>query len=101
VKIPEGALKDVHWDDAMASWVVKESPEWIVSVTPMLYNDRLLFTTRQEYPHSWTAGWCYDKGGAAMLAAIAWDPDTERDPVGFKKVAGDLRPPVAREDQHG
>jgi hypothetical protein len=80
-----------HYDEKMASWVIKETDDWVVSVTPMIFNDRLLFTTRADYPMSWTAGWCYDKGGAAHLAALAWDPDTQRDPVGFKKVAGDAR----------
>lgn len=80
-----------YFDPKIESVVYQETDDWIVSVTPMIFNDRLLFTTRADYPHSWTAGWCYDKGGAAPLAAQIWDPNTERDPVGFKKVAGDSR----------
>jgi hypothetical protein len=81
----------LRWDDAIESLVVKETDDWIVSVTPMIYNDRLLLTMRSQYPTGWTAGWCYNKGGAAILAALAWDPDTQHDPVGYKKVAGDSR----------
>lgn len=84
-------MSDPYWDGEIQSLVIKESNDWIISVTPMIYNDRLLFSTRRDYPISWTAGWCYDKGGAAVLAATVWDPDTEREPVGYKKVAGDSR----------
>lgn len=80
-------LGEPRWDDAMQSLIVKESDEWIVSVTPMIFNDRVLFSLRSDYPLGWTAGWCYDKGGAAVLAAAAWDPDTQHEPVGHKKVA--------------
>lgn len=82
---------DFTWDAELCSFVVKESLEWVVSVTPMIFNDRVLLTHRREYPTLWVAGWCYDKGGAAFLAAMAWDPDTERAPVGFKKLAADRR----------
>lgn len=80
-----------RWDDKIQSLVVSETESWIVSVTPMIFNDRVLLTSKDEYPHTWTAGWCYDKGGAALLAAQAWDPETENEPVGFKKLAGDTR----------
>lgn len=85
------ASTEPYFDEKIASLVIKESPEWIVSVTPMIFNDRVILTMRSEYPSGWTAGWCYDKGGAAILAAMAWDPNTEHSPVGYKKVAGDLR----------
>lgn len=29
--------------------------------------------------------WCYPKGGAAVLAALAWDPAPEVEPVGWIK----------------
>ena len=80
-----------RWDDKMGSLVIREVGDWIVSVTPMLFNDRIYLTHRSEYPLSATAGWCYDQGGAAILAAAVWDPLTEREPKGHKKVAFDLR----------
>lgn len=82
---------EVGWDETMQSMVVKVTERFVVSVTPMIFNDRLLLTSRDEYPDTWTAGWCYDKGAAAYLAALAWDPEVEREPVGFKKLAADLR----------
>jgi len=82
---------DFPFDPEIQSYVVKRCEEWIVSVTPMIYNDRVILSMKADYPWGWTAGWCYDKGGAAFLAALAWDPDTEDAPVGFKKLAGDAR----------
>jgi hypothetical protein len=81
-----------YFDVQIGSLVIKESADWIVSVTPMIFNDRVLLTLRSEYPFSAVAGWCYDKGGAAVLAAQAWDPDTQPTPAGFKKEAFNARP---------
>lgn len=79
-------------DDQMQSLVLKETDEWIVSVTPMLFNDRILLTHKvRDYPLGCSAGWCYDKGGAAVLAALAWNVDTEDEPASFKKCAFDSR----------
>jgi hypothetical protein len=83
---------DPYFDAQIGSLVIKESADWIVSVTPMIFNDRVLLTMRQDYPFTVTAGWCYDKGPAAVLAAQAWDPDTEPTPAGFKKEAFNARP---------
>lgn len=80
-----------HFDEEIQSTVVYISKEWIVSVTPMIFNDRIVLTSLQEYPRSYTAGWCYQKGGAAMLAALMWDPGEEFEPKGFIKVACDSR----------
>lgn len=80
-----------EWDDQIQSWVIKRTEHWIVSVTPMIFNDRVLLTSPDEYPLGWTAGWCYDKNGSAFLAAYAWDPETESEPQGYKKLAADAR----------
>lgn len=77
---------DAHFDTRMGAVIIKETPDWIVAVSPMIYNDRILFALRRDYP-GYTAGWCYNKGGSAVLAALAWDPDTEHTPVGLKKEA--------------
>lgn len=80
-----------EWDDQLKSYVVRRTGEWIVSVTPMIFNDRILLTHVSDYPYKWTAGWCYDKGGAAFFAAHVYDPDTMQEPVGYKKLAADER----------
>jgi hypothetical protein len=82
---------DSTYDPATAGCIVKRTDEWVVSVIPMIFNDRITFSYAYEYPRTWTAAWCFDKGGAAALAAAAWDPDTEHEPVGYKKVAFDAR----------
>lgn len=56
---------------------------WLVQVMPMLYNDRLVLTPEAQqdgYEH----GWCYPKG-AAVIAAAAWNPETQAEPVGYIK----------------
>lgn len=80
-----------RFDEQIQSLVIKETDEWIVSVTPMIFNDRVILTHRDQYPMTYTAGWCYDKGAAAILAAMAWNPDEEFEPVGYKKIACDSR----------
>lgn len=83
-----------YYDTATASMVLKHTADgqWMVSVAPMIFNDRVLLTHRGQWPMQWTAGWCFPKGGAAPLAAMAWDPDRDREPVGYIKVAADPRP---------
>lgn len=80
-----------YWDERIESLVYAHHGPWLVSVTPMMFNDRVLLTSRTGYPRQWTAGFCYDKGPAAGLAAMAWNPETQPRPVGYKKVAADSR----------
>lgn len=80
-----------QWDEDTQSFVVKVTEHWIVSVCPMIFNDRLLLSAHEDYPWGWTAGWCYDKGPLAHLAAVVFDPEAEWEPVGFKKLAADAR----------
>ena len=87
------SLVEGEWDDAIESWIIRVTEHWIVSVTPMIFNDRIVLTHRNEYPWFVTAGWCYDKGGAAHLAAAVWDPETQHEPVGYKKVAAERPAP--------
>lgn len=79
------------WDDQIRSTIVKVTEHWIVSVTPMIFNDRVCLTAHGEYPDCYTAGWCYDKGGSAVLAAMLFDPETQTEPLGYKKIAVDGR----------
>jgi hypothetical protein len=57
---------------------------WLIQVCPMLFNDRLVLTP-QDNPLVYDYGWCFPKGGAAVLAAMVWDPATQAEPVGYIK----------------
>jgi hypothetical protein len=57
---------------------------WLVQISPMIFNDRLILEPENDRGF-YDYGWCYPKGGAAHLAALAWDPETEGEPVGFIK----------------
>lgn len=59
---------------------------YLVQILPMIFNDRLVLTP-ESFPYIYDHGWCYPKGGAAHLAALAWDPGTEAEPAGYKKRA--------------
>lgn len=87
VDLPEVGIPNVD----IGGVVVKITESWIVAVVPMIYNDRVVLMRHHEWRTGWSAGWCYDKGGAAGLAAAVWDPETQWEPVGYKKLAGDAR----------
>jgi hypothetical protein len=77
------------------AWGVVTIAEWggyLVQVMPMLFNDRLVLTP-ETAPLGYDYGWCYPKGGAAHLAAAAWDPQNEGEPVGYIKAVTRGRPP--------
>jgi hypothetical protein len=59
---------------------------YLIDVCPMLFGDRLVMTVESD-PDVYDHGWCYPKGGAAVLAALAWDPATEAEPAGCIKRA--------------
>lgn len=86
-----------YFDERIESVVYGHYGSWLVSVSSMLVNDRVLLTRRDQYPTQWVAGFCYDKGPAAGLAAMVWDPEVDPYPIGFKRIAADSRtdlPPV-------
>jgi hypothetical protein len=70
---------------------VKIIGDALVLVTPMIVNDRVVLASVSGWHGGFIAGWCYDKGVAAYLAALAWDPVSEPRPAGFKKEAYDAR----------
>lgn len=57
---------------------------WLVQICPMIFNDRLVLTP-ENAPDGYDYGWCYPKGPAALLAALAWDPGSEDEPIGYIK----------------
>jgi hypothetical protein len=65
---------------------VREHNGWKIQIIPMIFNDRLVLSAPDDV-FGYSHGWCFDKGGAAILAALAWDLDTEDEPAGFKKRA--------------
>lgn len=86
-----------YYDENIESVVYGHHGPWLVSVSPQMFNDRILLTRREQYPRQWTAGFCYDKGPAAGLAAALWNPLVEFYPVGFKRIAADSRDPNAHD----
>jgi hypothetical protein len=67
-------------------FTIGETDEYFVEIVPMIFSDRLVMTPK-EAPMVYDYGWCYDKGGAALFAAMAWDPDKEAEPPGYNKRA--------------
>jgi len=65
--------------------LVTETATDAVVLLSMIWNDRIVLLPLSN-PLSWEYGWCYDKAGrAGLMAALVWDPDTEDEPLGFKK----------------
>lgn len=67
-------------------YTIKETETHLVEVVPMIFNDRVVLTSK-NFLDGYDHGWCFDKGGAAFAAAVVWDPNTEAEPIGFKKRA--------------
>ena len=61
-----------------------ETATHYIDVLPMLFNDRIV-TTNKSMPSTYDRYWCYRKGGAALIAALAWDGSEDTEPVGWKK----------------
>lgn len=80
------------WNDELKATIIKVTENWIVGVAPMIFNDRIILMEPDSWQISITAGFCYDKGAAAVMAALLWDPETQRYPEGYKKIAYDGRP---------
>lgn len=81
---------DPYWDDKLQSTVYGFNGNWLVSVTRMLFTDRICLTSTEDYPSFYTAGWDYEQGQAA-LAAMLWDPEDEWEPKGYIRCACDSR----------
>lgn len=72
-------------------WRVKETDTHYVDVLSMAFNDRIVHTPKDS-PITYDRYWCYDKGGAALHAAVLWDGSLETEPVGWKKASGERYP---------
>ena len=84
-------LPEEGWNETIKAHVVTVTEHWVVCVTPMIYNDRVLLCSVRDWDTSIVAGFCYDKGAVAAVAALIWDPETQHEPLGHKKVAFDSR----------
>ncbi len=89
-------IPEPGWTEEGDAFIVKVTEHWIVAVTPMLFNDRIVIASPEEYGRFWTAGFCYSRDFhystlETIFAATLWDPETEMQPKCFVKVAYDLR----------
>ena len=85
---------DLPYSESNGNLIVKETENWIFSVVPMIYNQRLCISTAKEHGRSYTAGFCYPSSSlsTAILAALLWNPESEQWPgSGFVKIAYDSR----------
>lgn len=88
VLVTETSEVHLGYDERLQGFNVKISGLWIVSIIPMIFNDRITLTHIEQYPFTATGGWCYDRASAAAIhAAEMWDPLEDSRPVGFKKEA--------------
>lgn len=63
---------------------IKETETHYIEVVPMFFNDRIV-TTPKNLPLTYDRYWCFRRGPAAVLAALAWDGATDTEPVGWIK----------------
>lgn len=70
---------------------VKETSTHFVDILPMIYTWRVVETPKAA-PDSYDRGWCYTARTAAVLAAMAWDPEVHSEPnVWIKALDGTMR----------
>lgn len=63
---------------------IAEDDEYYYDAIPMLYNWRLVMTPKDNQL-SWDYGWCFAGPIELRLAMLAWDPETQNEPLGWKK----------------
>lgn len=80
-----------------------EDDQHLYDAVPMLLNWRLLVTPKAT-PGMWTYGWCYDGRTPIAAALKVWDPQTQNEPLGWKKrpatMAIRVAPRMAEGDPH-
>lgn len=50
----EFIASEPYWDPEIESMVIKKTENWIVSVSPMAFNDRVILMTQGDYPLGYT-----------------------------------------------
>jgi hypothetical protein len=71
------------------SFTIARRGEYLVELLTMIYNYRVVLTP-VDNPEGYVAGWCYFGADAATLsraalAALAFDPVVDDEPVGYDK----------------
>ena len=96
------SLMGVHFQARSIAWIdnptadewgtvkIGEWGGWNVAIMPMIFNDRLVLIPQSD-PMSIDHGWCFPKGGAAIMAALVWDMETDAEPSGYIKAVGFTR----------
>lgn len=79
-----------YWDDKIESLIVGRTGDYLVSISRMIFTERIVITGLNDYPFGYTAGWDYEPG-TALAAAQAWNPEETREPTGYIRVACDAR----------
>lgn len=82
--LPESLADRVRPNDDGTAYRVGETASAFIEVVPMLFNDRIIVVPK-EAPLTYGRFWCYQKGGAAIFAALAWDGSDDTEPVGWIK----------------
>lgn len=82
--VPADLADRVRINDDGTAYRVGETETSYIEVTPMLFNDRIIVVPKSA-PRTYDRFWCYQKGGAAILAALAWDGADDTEPVGWIK----------------
>ena len=77
--------------DRYGNLCVAITEHWVVTIDPMIYNQRICLASHEEYGRTYTAGWCYPTFIEAVVAAVQWDPEAQVRPEGFLKEAYDAR----------
>lgn len=93
IENPEVGHRDQYGD-----YIQRVTDDWVVVISPMLFNHRICLAEREKYGEFYVAGWCYDDFTSALLAANVWHPDESPAPVGFKREAF---APKERSSSHG
>lgn len=76
------------------SFTVAEDDEYWYDMLPMMFNHRLVLCPKNN-PLVYEWAWCFN-GPLELGAAVhVWDPDTQNEPVGWKKRPSELRSRVA------
>jgi hypothetical protein len=87
-KIPDSpiAFYDKVVVDEYMAVSVGEWGGYLIQITSMGFNNRIALSPLGMHVYDW--GWCYDRGPTALMALLIWNPETEGEPPGYKKVAG-------------
>lgn len=102
IQLPEGveraswlhteAVPDRFWTHPdhhpSSGLVIGQSSDCRWIITQMTFNWRLIGVPVEYAESNPEYGWCFASPAALMLAANAWDPETQDEPLGWHKRAG-------------